>query len=121
MPAKLTLIQPDADTLPEGSRKTPKKSTLIVLISFILDVYSYCFYNDSFASKKYLSQESILMNIASASHGVSEVDASFTMKKNSFNGAPCAYFDGMYEYFNAHAQEFHAEAGMKWNGPCVHL
>ena len=53
---------------------------------------------------------------------VSEVDTSFRMKKKkSFNDTPCAYFDGMYEYFNAHAQEFHAEAGMKWNGPCVHL
>ena len=62
------------------------------------------------------------MNIASASHDVSQVDSSFTIKKNSkFNGAPCAYFDGIYEYFNAHGEEFHAEAGMKWNGPCVYF
>ena len=36
-----------------------------------------------------------------------------------FNGAPCAYFDGMYQYFNAHVEDFHGETGMKWNGPCA--
>ena len=71
MPVKSILTPLDVDTSPEDSKKTRKKSTPTVLIPFILDVYSYCFYNDSFASKKYLSQESILMNIASASQGLS--------------------------------------------------
>ena len=39
--------------------------------------------------------------------------------KKGFNGAPCAYFDGMYQYFNAHVSEYHAEEGRKWNGPCA--
>jgi hypothetical protein len=38
-----------------------------------------------------------------------------------FNGATCAYLDGIYEYFNAHGEEFHAGASTKWNGPCVDL
>lgn len=28
---------------------------------------------------------------------------------SEFNGAPCAYFDGMYQYFNIHYKEFKAE------------
>lgn len=41
---------------------------------------------------------------------------------SEFNGAPCAYFDGMYQYFNIHYKEFKAELKaaekLKWNGPC---
>lgn len=44
-------------------------------------------------------------------------------KKNKFNGAPCAYFDGLYQYFNVHYRDFHADVRYnetnKWNGPCV--
>lgn len=61
------------------------------------------------------------MNLAASSSDVSELEKNVKMsnKKSKFNGAPCAYFDGMYEYFNAHGEEFHAESGMKWNGPCA--
>ena len=42
-------------------------------------------------------------------------------KSPKFNGAPCAYFDGVYEYFNLNSQKFHAKFdGMNWNGPCVY-
>lgn len=59
------------------------------------NVYSYCYYNDSFTSQSspMQSQQSILMNIAQ------------NQKYNrsaGMNGAPCAYFDGLLEYFNAH-------------------
>lgn len=30
-------------------------------------------------------------------------------KSSKFNGAPCAYFDGVYQYFTTHITEFHAE------------
>lgn len=37
-----------------------------------------------------------------------------------FNGAPCAYFDGVFDYFNLNAEAYHAKTpGQKWNGPCV--
>ena len=40
-----------------------------------------------------------------------------------FNGAPCAYFDGLYQYFNINYQAYHAKGResekMKWNGPCA--
>lgn len=38
----------------------------------------------------------------------------------NFNGAPCAYFDGLYQYFNIHAETFHSKA-KKWDGPCVKI
>lgn len=37
------------------------------------------------------------------------------------NISSCNYFDGIYEYFNAHAEEFHAGSSTKWNGPCVNI
>ena len=42
-------------------------------------------------------------------------------ESGKFNGAPCAYFDGLYQYFNIHATTFHAAEGKKWNGPCVNI
>lgn len=37
-----------------------------------------------------------------------------------FNGAPCAYFDGVFDYFNINEVAYHAKFdGMKWNGPCA--
>lgn len=76
------------------------------------NVYSYCFYNDSFAANAppQQSQASILRNIA-ANKGRYEPAGS--------NGAPCAFFDGLLDYFTAHGKEYHALDGMKWNGPCV--
>jgi serine carboxypeptidase-like clade 2 len=83
------------------------------------NVYSYCFYNDSFAAEEDQPQQksfaqtqgSILRNLARNKGKYSEEAGN--------NGAPCAYFDGLYDYFNAHVKEFKATAGMTWNGPCV--
>lgn len=37
-----------------------------------------------------------------------------------YNGAPCAYFDGVFDYFNKNQEAYHAKfTGQKWNGPCV--
>lgn len=81
------------------------------------NVYDYCYYNDSFAAdaktekRKHHSQESILREFVRA-HRMNE--------KPKFNGAPCAYFDGIYDYFNKNEEQFHAKfKGMVWNGPCV--
>lgn len=39
-----------------------------------------------------------------------------------FNGAPCAYFDGIYDYFNLNGQAYHAKVpGMTWKGPCTSI
>lgn len=39
-----------------------------------------------------------------------------------YNGAPCAYFDGVYNYFNINANAYHrAFPSQIWNGPCVIL
>ena len=35
-----------------------------------------------------------------------------------FNGAPCAYFDGILNYFNLNKDAFHSKKS-EWNGPCV--
>lgn len=85
------------------------------------NVYSYCYYNDSFdqsqnsQKKPYATQESILLNITNHF-------ASNSLKQLKFNGAPCSYFDGMYNYFNLHEVEYRAKfAGQKWNGPCVDM
>ena len=46
-----------------------------------------------------------------------------TEEEKKYNAnAPCAFFDGMYSYFNLNQEAFHAKfPGMKWNGPCVLL
>ena len=82
------------------------------------NVYSYCFYNDSFAeereeSKKNRgSQASILANLI-ANKGKYKIEV-------GFNGPECAYFDGMLDYFTAHASDFHSQVS-SWDGPCVHV
>jgi hypothetical protein len=39
-----------------------------------------------------------------------------------FNGAPCAYFDGMFNYFNLNEVDFRAKfPNQRWNGPCVNI
>lgn len=41
-------------------------------------------------------------------------------RKSRFNGAPCAYFDGVFDYFNLNRKEYNAKFdGMTWNGPCA--
>jgi hypothetical protein len=71
------------------------------------NVYSYCYYNDSFTaqnegySRKFQGQASILKNIAANKGKYSE--------EKGKNGAPCAFFDGLFDYFNAHQKEYHAQ------------
>lgn len=44
------------------------------------------------------------------------------LKNITFNGAPCAFFDGMFDYFNLNEVEYKAKfPGQKWNGPCVKI
>lgn len=80
-------------------------------------VYAYCYYNDSFNSslgerKTFTSQQSCLRKSISRMRGENTT--------SKYNGAPCCYFDGMFNYFNLHATEYHAKwPGMTWNGPCV--
>ena len=62
------------------------------------NVYGYCYYNDSFGEtkkKKMASQGSILM-------GIQKQFSKTAYKHSEFNGAPCAFFDGMLNYFNLH-------------------
>lgn len=81
------------------------------------NVYDYCYYNDSFVAnskerKPRLTQQSILRDILKAQRK--------GLERPTFNGAPCAYFDGVYDYFNKNEEPFHAKfQGMQWNGPCV--
>jgi hypothetical protein len=66
------------------------------------NVYSYCYYNDSFASgdsgkrRTFEGQSSILKNIIS--------NKGKYLKDEGMNGPTCAYFDGLYDYFNAHVK-----------------
>lgn len=88
---------------------------------FNSDVYGYCFYNDSFmpepslakkVNKKFESQQTMLMKTLSKTRK--------TKIPERFNGAPCAYFDGVFNYFNINEVAYHAKVtGQKWNGPCV--
>ena len=43
-------------------------------------------------------------------------------REMKYNGAPCAYFDGMFNYFNINEKEFRAKfQDQLWNGPCVRV
>lgn len=85
------------------------------------EVYGYCFVGDIIDSngkprRKFQSQEGILNQIKrQVSQGRPQIP--------KFNGgAPCAFFDGVYNYFNLHAVEYHAKfSGQVWDGPCVHF
>ncbi len=84
------------------------------------NVYDYCYYNDSFNATEnkqrrvYHTQESILRDLVMKERK--------GLEKAKFNGAPCAYFDGVYDYFNKNEENYHAAfTGMVWNGPCVIL
>jgi hypothetical protein len=49
-----------------------------------------------------------------------EFDGRFDTAK--FNGAPCAFFDGIHDYFNLNEEAFKAKnPGMHWNGPCASI
>lgn len=87
--------------------------------ALILDIYSYCYYNDSFVmdgntgeKKQFLSQQSILRGLAKSINEIQQAKESNENEppKSKFNGAPCAYFDGMYQYFNAHYLDYKANA-----------
>lgn len=88
------------------------------------DVYGYCYYNDSFDAspkaekKRYISQESILQGIKNEFARNKEFDGKLDYSR--FNGAPCAFFDGIHDYFNLNEQAYKAKIpGMEWNGPCA--
>jgi hypothetical protein len=37
-----------------------------------------------------------------------------------YGGAPCLYFNGVYDYFNFHGASYKSKwPTMTWNGPCV--
>jgi hypothetical protein len=85
------------------------------------NIYSYCFYNDSFLEqgegegngrKRMQGQASILRNVAANEGQYNDEDP-------GMNGAPCAFFDGLLDYFTAHIGDYHASEAGKWNGPCV--
>jgi hypothetical protein len=64
------------------------------------------------------------MSISKAINKIKKIETSEDEPhKLKFDGVPCAYFDGMYQYFNIHYEEYHAKerAGFKnkWDGPCV--
>jgi hypothetical protein len=63
------------------------------------------------AKKNIVNQGSIIKNLA-RNKGVYN-------KEETKNGPTCAYFDGIFNYFKAHAKEYHAADGVIWNGPCV--
>lgn len=83
------------------------------------NIYSYCFYNDSFMTeentpkKKMQGQASILRNVA-FNKGQYNIE-----EEPGMNGAPCAFFDGLLDYFMIHMNDYHATEAGKWNGPCV--
>ena len=84
-------------------------------------MYSYCYYNDSFnqpQQRPHITQQSILNNLKKRySNGTFKDTAA-----GSYQDAPCAYFDGMFNYFNLHEIEYKAKfAQQKWNGPCVDI
>jgi hypothetical protein len=109
VPASLIQNLQDVNTSTKGSKITFRKSTHTVINKLSKDIYDYCYYNDSFASpegrKRFHSQGSILRNIAR--------NGQFDSEKG-MNGAPCMYFDGLYEYFNLHIKEYHGEDAGKW-------
>lgn len=41
---------------------------------------------------------------------------------SKFNGAPCAYFDGIHDYFQLNTKAYNAKnSSMMWNGPCAEI
>lgn len=101
-PVYMMLSQQVVNILRRDLRIILKRSILTVNNLLIFKgVYDYCFYNDSFIAsgdkKKFHSQTSILRNLAD--NGKFDPES-----EKDFNGATCVYFDGLYEYFNAHVK-----------------
>ena len=62
--------------------------------------------------RQYLSQEGILTKL--------KKQFSPGPTPPSYNGAPCAFFDGIHDYFNLNEIPFKAKfPGQRWNGPCA--
>ena len=84
------------------------------------NVYGYCYYNDSFEAqsqntpkKEVLTQESILNKLKKQLSSGPSI-------REKYNGAPCAFFDGIHDYFHLNEVDFHAAfEGQTWNGPCA--
>lgn len=50
------------------------------------------------------------------------MDPNYKTPLNGVIGAPCAYFDGISNYFNLNEEEYHAKfRAQKWNGPCANI
>lgn len=85
------------------------------------NVYGYCYYNDSFdlngerqERREFVTQESILTKLKQ------QFSPGPTPPMGKFNGAPCAFFDGIHDYFNLNDEAFKAKfPGQQWNGPCA--
>jgi hypothetical protein len=85
------------------------------------DIYGYCFYNNTFDQNKQkrkrplLTQERILTNLK---NDFARRRGHPPLKDNQ--GPPCGYFDGVFNYFNLHTEDFHARfKDQVWNGPCA--
>lgn len=91
---------------------------------FTSDVFSYCYYNDSLNAdpqRNSKSQAGILLEVSKlVKQNITVFGGKESKERPKFNGAPCAYFDGLRQYFNMSTVEYNAKwANMTWNGPCV--
>lgn len=91
------------------------------------DVYGYCFYNSTLApqGRNAKSQSAVLKERLRAQfphlYSRNYVLESPLLSTGKYNGnAPCAFFDGMSDYFTVNAEAYKAKwKGMAWNGPCA--
>lgn len=91
------------------------------------NVYGYCFYNSTMqpTGKTFKSQTSVLKEKLRAQfpdlYSKNYVRGNPLLESSKYNGnAPCAYFDGISDYFNINAEAYKAKwKGMNWNGPCA--
>lgn len=85
-------------------------------------IFDYCYYIDSVTGEQHFrkareNQESALLKLIKKHSPKRKYDFSDKLKSQ---GAPCAYDDGIYHYFNAHQDEYHSRRPDKvWNGPCA--
>lgn len=71
------------------------------------NVYGYCYYNDSFLNKGNKEKPSMYTQETLLFKRLAEQTGDDTYRK--FNGAPCAFFDGMFSYFNLNSHDYHAK------------
>jgi hypothetical protein len=85
-------------------------------------IYDYCYSSDRIEGKEapkqkrvFLTQEDIL----------NKLKHQFAPKRkynfrDGDSSAPCAFFDGVFNYFNLNGKAYHAKFDdMQWNGPCA--